>query len=49
MKRHWYKWHEEECPLCGSGKSWKERVYGTKPKDASKRYQYEHIYDYCDV
>lgn len=49
-RRHWYKFHIGECPVCGSDKSYKERVYGPKPKDSRKRYVHipnTSTYDYC--
>lgn len=47
---HWYMLHVGECPVCGSDKSYRERVYGRKPKDINK--QTKHIpdtitYDHC--
>lgn len=42
-KKYWYKFYIGECPVCGKDKSYKERVYGEKPKDSKERY--EHIPD----
>jgi hypothetical protein len=38
MKPHWYRTYIYECPLCSAGETIRERVYGKKPKDSSKRY-----------
>jgi hypothetical protein len=49
---HWYRMHVGECPVCGRDKSFKERVYGKKPKSARKRYVYlpaSETYDWCDA
>lgn len=37
-RKYWYRMYVGECPVCGSDKSWRERVYGVKPKKISKRY-----------
>lgn len=52
-KPHWYRIIIGGCPICGrySGPS-RERVYGKKPKEPAKRYEYltdAEAYDYCDV
>jgi hypothetical protein len=39
-----------ECPVCGSDKSSRERVYGERPKDLEERYVYMsdfETYDHC--
>lgn len=36
-KPHWYRWYRGECPACGRDASYKERVYGRKPKRVEKR------------
>ena len=41
IKKHYYKITIHECVLCGRGKTIRERVYGKKPKDLSKVYDYE--------
>lgn len=53
MSLYWYRYYIGECPLCGKDKSYKERVYGPKPKDRSKRYinlldteTYDHCMEY---
>ena len=51
-KPHWYRMYVGECPVCGRDKSFKERVYGKKPKNYKKRYVYlsqMETYDYCDM
>jgi hypothetical protein len=48
-RKYWYRFHIQECPVCGSDHSYKERVYGRKPGIA-KRYIHEgYYYDWCDV
>lgn len=50
VKKHWYKLYLGECPVCGSNKSYRERVYGRKPKDVKKQVEYipdATTYDYC--
>lgn len=37
-KKYWYRIHINECCVCGVDLSWKERVYGKKPKRLSKIY-----------
>lgn len=52
QKTHWYKIYVGECPVCGRDKSFRERVYGKKPKDHKKRYVWlrdSETYDHCDV
>lgn len=43
MKKYWYKFNIYECPVCGRGDSYKERVY-TKP---SLKAKYTFHSDYC--
>jgi len=50
--KYWYKMFVGECPVCGSDKSYRQRVYGKKPKNISDRYvflSYKETYDYCDI
>jgi len=50
QKKHWYKIHIGECPVCGRDQSYRERVYGKKPKNYKKRYVYlpdTQTYDHC--
>lgn len=52
MKRrpHWYRQFIGECPVCGRDHSYRERVYGRKPKDPKKRYvqlRDTETYDHC--
>lgn len=35
---HWYRIYLDECVLCGRDEGYRERVYGKKPRDPSKRY-----------
>lgn len=50
MKKYWYRFYWGECPVCGRDKSYKERVYGKKPKNHDKRHiqlsEFE-TYDHC--
>ena len=46
---HWYKLYISECPVCGRGYTERERVYGQKPNDISKRYIYNVTWDYCNA
>lgn len=49
-KKYWYRFHVGECPVCGRDKSYRERVYGRKPKEQCKRYVYlshTSTYDHC--
>jgi hypothetical protein len=48
-KKHWYKRTITECPVCGRGEDYRERIYGEKPKDPKKIYEYEVAYDWCDI
>lgn len=50
VKRHWYRMHFGECPVCGKDKSYRERVYGRKPSDKRKCVVYlpdSQTYDHC--
>ena len=49
MKPHWYFITLLECPVCASCNEYRERRYGTKPKDRSERFIYEQIWDYCEL
>lgn len=37
-RRYWYRFYLGSCPVCGRNKSYRERVYGRKPKNARLRY-----------
>jgi len=39
-KKYYYKITINECVLCGRGKTIRERIYGKKPKDLRKVYDY---------
>ena len=48
--KYWYRQYYGECPMCGKDYSYRERVYGEKPKDTTKIYiMMSNIdtYDYC--
>jgi hypothetical protein len=38
-RKHWYRTYIGECVLCGRDEGYRERVYGKRPKSASKRYR----------
>jgi hypothetical protein len=44
-KRYWYRQYLGECPVCGSDKSYRERVYGKKPKNNKKIYVFIPAYE----
>lgn len=49
-KKYWYRFTYEECPVCGSGDEYKERVYRKpKPKNVMKRHIYKQVWDYCEL
>lgn len=39
MKRHWYRIFIRECMVCGKTETWRERVYGRKPKTGTHDYE----------
>lgn len=45
--KYWYKITYEECPMCGNGRTWRERQYSPKPENPKERIFWESIYDYC--
>ena len=50
IRKHWYIQYLGECPACGRDKSWRERVYGRKPKDERRRcvqLSQKECYDHC--
>lgn len=45
---YWYLTTTYECPVCGFSYTFKERMYGKKPDDISKRHIYGMIWcGYC--
>jgi hypothetical protein len=47
---YWYKMYVGECPVCGRNTSYRERVYGEKPKDPKDKYiqlSPSYCYDGC--
>ncbi len=38
-RRHWYFISYFGCPVCGSGRTYRERRYGRKPKSYWKRHE----------
>ncbi len=49
VRKYWYLTTTYECPLCGGGETFRERVHTEKPTDPNERYSYKEYYDYCDV
>ena len=50
IKQHWYRTFVGECPVCGKNASYKERIYGPKPLNFTKRYvtlDNTVTYDFC--
>lgn len=45
--KYWYRTTIQECPICGRGDTYRERMYTKKPADVRKRYIYETHYDWC--
>jgi len=50
-RKFWYRIHWDACYVCGGGsfkgRSWRERVYGRKPKSIKKRWIFETAYCGC--
>jgi ribosomal protein L37E len=46
-REHWYAVFHHECPVCGHGKTIRERRYSRKPARYEERVQYVEQYDYC--
>jgi len=50
QKAYWYRLYFGECPVCGRDQSYRERVYGPKPKKPKDRIVYlpeTQTYDHC--
>ncbi len=47
MKKHWYKTIVTYCPPCGAEEKVKVRVYGDKPEDLTKTWEWIERYNYC--
>ncbi len=50
IRQHWYRIYRGECPVCGADKSFRERVYGRKPRPLASRHIYlsdRETYDHC--
>ncbi len=45
----WYKHHISECPVCGKGDWIRERQPAPKPEDPRERWEFEQVYDWCNV
>ena len=44
----WYRICIRECPVCGRGKEWRERMPPPRPP-IEERYEYRQAYDYCNA
>jgi hypothetical protein len=47
---HWYKSFVGECPVCGRDASYRQRVYGRRPRDRRRRHVQlpdTYTYDHC--
>jgi hypothetical protein len=45
---YWYKFYSCECPVCGRGTSYKERIYDKpKPDNLEEIYEFDECYDNC--
>lgn len=44
---YWYYITYYECPVCGSGGSYRERQYTEKPEDVEQRVERQERYDHC--
>lgn len=49
MKKYWIYKTVYMCPLCGSEKVYRERMYTEKPIEWTERQSLKDHYDYCDV
>jgi hypothetical protein len=48
INEHWYRQYVGECPVCGRDHSYRERVYGEKPKNPEEIYkQLSDFETYC--
>ena len=46
-RKYWIAFTRLECPVCGRGQEYRERMYTPKPKDPKERYEYLQSYDNC--
>ena len=46
-KTYWHRSLSIQCPLCGNGEMWKERVMGEKPNNVEERHLSLMEYDGC--
>jgi len=49
-QKYWYRIYHVECPVCGRGKPYRERVKGKRPSNPGVRHvrvPYKEAYDYC--
>jgi len=47
VKKYWYLFAVQFCPVCGRQTHYKERQYSKKPKDINKRYIMREVWDGC--
>lgn len=47
QRRHWYRITHFYCPICMGGETYRERVYGRKPK--YKAVEWVESWDGCNV
>lgn len=47
LKKHWYRITHFYCPVCCGGETFRERVYGKKPKSYGKTHETIDHYDWC--
>lgn len=40
QREHWYRIYSDACPLCFRTETFRERIYGSKPKDPAKWHVY---------
>lgn len=39
IEKYWYRQFVGECPVCGRDASYRERIYGEKPKEKEEIYK----------
>lgn len=49
QKGVWYKHYISECPVCGRGRTERTRMPPPRPDDDQERWEYEQVWDYCDL
>lgn len=46
-KTYWYYVVDDYCPVCGRSDTYRERIYGERPKDWEQRHEFNEVYDGC--